>query len=231
MKEKDSWELRCSEEKFGDLRGDERFWSILTLARALNALRFCQMAFFGVLDEDTPAAIRQRINSFVFTGAVLYEALEFAQTLGEYFHDLPEFRETWSMLFRDRELREFRETTLYQLRNKFVFHFDREMAAQALQGFRKPPYIFNSGQGTTVGNAYYSLADLASLYFLLKEEGDDQLSAEALEEAFTARSVLLMQRMTDLSGRFGAAAEELIAVAYKELDPGARIFPSGIDSA
>ncbi len=80
MKERDSWELRCSEEKFADLRNDERFWSILTLARSLNALRFCQLAFLALPDDDTPAARRQRINSFVFTGAVLYEALGFAQT-------------------------------------------------------------------------------------------------------------------------------------------------------
>lgn len=223
MKEKDSWELRCSEERFEDLKNDERFWTILTLARALNALRFCQMAYFAMPDEDTPAAMRQRINSFVFTGAVLYEALEFAQTLGEYFHDLPEFRETWGTLFRDRELREFRETSLHRLRNTFVFHFDREIAPQALQGFRKAPYIFDSGQGATIGNAYYSLADLASLYFLVKEEDDDHLSAEELEEIFKARFVLLMQRMLDLSRRFGTAADELIAVALKELDPAARI--------
>lgn len=224
MKEKESWELRCSEEKFGDLSGDERFWSILTLARALNALRFSQVAFFAVSDEDTPAGRRQRINSFVFTGAVLYEAMGFAQTIGQYFHYLPEFKEGLGRLFQDRVLRDFRDTTLHRLRNNFAFHFDGEVAPQALRGFRKPPYVFESGRGPTTGNAHYDLADLASLYFLLREEGDDQLSAEALEEAFKARFLDVTRRMTDLSGRFGAAADELIAAGLKELDPDARIF-------
>ncbi len=224
MKESNSWELRCSEEKFGDLRDDQRFWSILTLARTLNALRFCQLAFFALPDEDTPAARRQRINSFVFTGGVLYEALNFAETLGQYFIHLPEFKEGFGSLFQDKVLREFRATILYRLRNKFVFHFDGEVAPQALRGFRKPPYVFASGHGPTVGNTHYDLADLASLYFLLREEDDDQLSAEALEKTFKARFVDLTKRMTDLSGRFGAAADELIAAGLKELDPDARIF-------
>ncbi len=220
MKERDNWELRCSEDKFGDLRDDERFWSILTLARSLNAFRFCQLAFFALPDDDTPAARRQRINSFVFTGAVLYEALGFAQTLGEHFHYLPEFKQGLGRLFQDRILREFRDTSLYLIRNKFVFHFDEEVAPQALRGFRKPPYIFASGHGPTAGNACYDLADVASLYFLLKEDDDDQLSAEA----FKARFLHLTEKMTDLSGRFGAAADELIAAGLKELDPDAGIF-------
>lgn len=230
MNERERWELRCSEEKFEDLKKDERFWSILTLSRAMNALRFCQVAFFHLPDEDTPSSRRQRINSFVFTGAVLYAALEFARTtLGKYFHHLPEFRKGFGSLFGDRAVREFRDTSLYRLRNKFVFHFDGEVAPQALRGFRKPPYIFESGHGPTVGNACYDLADLASLYFLLREEGDDQLSAEALEEAFKARFVGLMQRMKDLSGRFGIAADELIAAALKELDPDARILRVNVE--
>lgn len=226
MKEKQSWELRCSEEKFEDLRNDERFWAILTLARTMNALRFCQTAFFHLPDEDTPSARRQRINSFVFTGAVLYAALEFARTLGKYFRHLPVYGEGIGSLLRDRAVRRFRDTSLYRLRNKFVFHFDEDVAPQALQGFQKPPYIFDSGQGPKIGNAYYDLADSASLYFLLMEEDDDQLSAEELEKAVEARFRDLTGRMSDLSGRFGAAADELIAAGLKELDPDARLHPS-----
>lgn len=226
MKEEERWELRCSEKKFEELRNNERFWSILTLARALNELRFSQVAYFGPQEDDTPASRRQRINSFVFTGAILYEALGFAQTLGKYFQHLAAFKDGLARLFEDKTVRDFRDTTLHRLRNKFVFHFDDEVPTQALRGFRKPPYIFNSGQGPRIGNAYYDLADSASLYFLLMEKNDDQLSAEELERAVEERFRDLARKMSNLSGRFGAAADELIAAGLKELDPDARLHPS-----
>ncbi len=218
MKEKDSWELRCSEEKFEDLRNDERFWSIVTLARTLNALRFSQVAFFAVSDEDTPAARRQRINSFVYSSAILYEALNFAQTLGKYFSDLPEFQEGFGRLFQDKALLQFRDTTLHQIRNKFTFHFDGQVPPQALQHFTEPPYIFASGLGPTVGNTYYELADLASLYYLLTENGEELKQGE-----LEARFIDLTTSTKNISEAFGIAGDKLIGAGLVQLDPAAQL--------
>lgn len=67
------WEIVCSKDKFDDLRSDDRFLALLTLARFVNALRFCQQAVIDAQNKDTPSGSRQRINSFLFASSVLYE--------------------------------------------------------------------------------------------------------------------------------------------------------------
>lgn len=104
-KQQDPWEITLSGEEFERLKQDERFWAVLTLARTVNALRFVQVA--GISEEDTPSAQRQRMNSFLFLGAILYEGLQFAGILGKYFRDIPEFKEGFGELFKDRKLRAF----------------------------------------------------------------------------------------------------------------------------
>ncbi len=208
------WEVTLSREEFERLKQDERFWAILTLARIVNALRFVQLAGLSAEGDDTPSAQRQRMNSFLFLGATLYEGLIFARSLGEHFREVREFKDGFGRLFEDREVRDFSDNTLSKLRNKFVFHFDKDMAPEAIRSLDLTQYVFASGTDRHTGNVHYWLADVASLYYLLGQ--DDGVSIGDFQAWFTN----LVHRTTDLSGRFGTAAEELIAAAMEGLGAG-----------
>jgi len=215
-KQQGPWEITLSGEEFERLKQDERFWAVLTLARTVNALRFVQVA--GISEEDTPSAQRQRMNSFLFLGAILYEGLLFARSLGEHFSEVPEFKEGFGRLFEDKAVLSFSDNTLRKLRKKFVFHFDKDMAPEAIRGRDLSRYAFASGTDRQTGNAHYRLADVASLYYLF---GEDEGDCEGDLQAWLGD---VIRKTTDLSGRFGKAAEELIAAAMKRLGAGALKF-------
>jgi hypothetical protein len=60
-------EIVLAEDKFNQLRKDRTFLAILTLARCVNALRFCQTPLIESKRKSTPAVSRQRLNSVLFT--------------------------------------------------------------------------------------------------------------------------------------------------------------------
>lgn len=212
------WEITLSKEEFERVKQDERFWAILTLARILNALRFVQLAGLSAESNDTPYTQRQRLNSFLFLGAILYDGLIFARSLGKHFREFPEFKDGFGRLFEDREVRDFSDNMLSKLRNKFVFHFDKDVAPEAIRSLDLTQYVFASGADRHTGTVHYWLADVASLFCLLDQ--DNGVSIGDLQAWFTN----LIHRTTDLSGRFGTAAEELIAAAMEGLGAGTLEF-------
>src|SRR5688500_15467834 len=73
--ESDPWQVSCSADQFEAWRNDAGFCAVVTLARVANALRFAVYALVAVESSDTPAAKRQRMNSFMYSGALVFEAL------------------------------------------------------------------------------------------------------------------------------------------------------------
>lgn len=201
------WEIICSKHKFRDLKSDERFLALLTLARVVNALRFCPQAAIDAGNKDAPSGSRQRINSFWFGGSVLYEGFRVAEALGKYYRDLNSFKNGFAILLKDKDIRALRETFLERMRNKFVFHFDRDVAREALNNFKLPTYTFATSHGTTSGEMYFNLADEAVNNYLL------QPKAEESDHNLQVRLENLIQQTTNIMGGFIRAAECLMAEA------------------
>lgn len=210
-KQHKTWEITLSREQFKGLQKNERFWAVLTLARVVNALRFIQVAANSPESHDSPSVHRQIMNSCLFLGAVLYEGMAFAKSLGKHFKDMPAFSKDFGKLFEDPDVKKFHKRTLKKLRDKFVFHFDKDVAPGALRNLDLPQYVFISGRGNAVGEAYYWLADVASVNYLLDLDGDIH------EKEFLTSLSALLQRITDLSKCFGIAADELIAAALESM--------------
>ncbi len=99
------WEVQCSRQIFEQQIADERLHMLLTLGRIVNAMRFTQQAVEDIRDPDKPAGTRQRMNSFLFLGAILCEGMGFAShQLGKHFRHLPSFENGFQKLGRDRRV-------------------------------------------------------------------------------------------------------------------------------
>jgi hypothetical protein len=70
------WHITCDLQTFEKCRKDTKFAYIVTLARAVNALTFVNSVMVEMQDRDDPAAQRNRLNSYLFGSAIMYEALK-----------------------------------------------------------------------------------------------------------------------------------------------------------
>ena len=167
------WDIVCSKKKFRELKNDDRFWLMLTLGRIVNALYFCYQPAIDTGQKDTPSASRQRINSFLFASSILYEGLKVARTLGKHFNDLDSFKNGFAVLLKDKATHNLQKD-LKQIRNKFVFHFDKDVAQKALENFDMDIYKFASGYGKASGEMYFGMADEVAIHYLLNGEKTDE---------------------------------------------------------
>lgn len=201
------WDISCTKDIFDTLRTDEKFLDLLTLARLLNALRFCQQSVIDVRNSDRPSASRQRVNSFLFASSVLFEGFKLAGKLGEYFRDFESYRNGFEVLLKDRKIKNLRAKELKKIRNKVVFHFERGVLTEVLKDFDPQNYRFVSSFGRTSGELHYGLADVAVMKYLFQQQPGET------EEALNKRFLALLEDITELMGKFTEAAELLIAEA------------------
>lgn len=188
---------------FERLRHDPALHRVLTLARIVNTIRFAEVAVVTRGPEDTPSATRQSSSAGFYIGALLWEALEFADRLGKEFRDSPAFREHLAPLLKDPEVRRLRSGILQRLRNQAVYHHDDGVIPAGLGLVRNGDVVLMSTAGLTRRDAYYDLADIAVMHFALDGPQDVH------EWAATASEVL--QDIVRAAIRFAAAADHLIA--------------------
>jgi hypothetical protein len=206
-----SYDITCTQETFDRLKTDERFLALLTLGRVINALRFCQKAALDAKSVVGPAGARTWINSFLFASSVLYEAFLAIEKLAMHFKDFDSYKNGFAVLLKDRNTQSLRQSVLYRMRNKFVFHFDKDVAKESFENFELPVYKFASGKGRTSGEMYFGLADEAVMNYLL------QPTDEEPSESIKARYQKMLQDVTQLMGRFTASAEQLIMDVMEDM--------------
>lgn len=204
-----SYDISCSKEAFVRLKTDERFLALLTLVRVINALRFCQKAAIDANVVAGPVGARTRINSFLFAASVLYEGFFAVEQLAMHFKDFDSYRNDFAVLLKDRDTQSLRQSVLKRMRNKFVFHFDRDVAQQSFDHFKLPVYKFASGTGKASGEMYFGLADEAVINYLLQPANNEP------DESIRNRYEKILQDTTQLMGRFTESAKRLMAEAME----------------
>src|SRR5690348_15952245 len=125
------WALRMDKEKFDKIKNREGFWGLVALARAVNALRFVHSPLEH-FQNDSPAALRVRYNSFFFNCALFYEAGLLIQKLHEHHGGLPEFQ-ALAQVMNGKPALALRDSSLNPLRNHFVFHFAIDETGEQLK--------------------------------------------------------------------------------------------------
>jgi hypothetical protein len=190
---------------------------IVALCRIVNQLRFVHAALPS-WDDDSPAARRQRLNSFFFTAALLHEGVPLAQRLAQHYRYRTSFAEGFAELLRDSEVRELLSTYVKPLRNQAVFHADESEIAQRLAEFTGDGFVFASGTTFATGQVYYDLADIAAMRTFV---GPTDSYA-----AFLNASEAAVRRTTALTVAFMRAADKLIADVLKH----EQFLPGGLPS-
>jgi hypothetical protein len=196
-----NWRYVTDDANFERLKGDKTFWSVVALARVVNALRFVQMPLLDSEGKNSPSAVRARFNSFFFGCSLFYEASLFVQGLPGPHRTMPEFQ-SLAAIINDKDARSLRDSNLDNLRNKLVFHFDTEEIGKQLQKLQHP--VFLTATGKTNGEVYYEIADACAV--------------EAFKEApsMTDQELNdLVERSTNLTLNFVTTAE-LFIKAYLE---------------
>ena len=197
------WICKLTRDQFIRLRGDESFHALLALGRLVNSLRFMHQALLDSQLDDSPPRIRQRVNSFMYTGALLFEGIQLSKrSIGKHFRSLDAFS-GFKAIHGDPDAEELFRDQLRRLRNEAVFHFDTSSIASSLLVLNDEAVVFVRGSGFEQGNVYYELADTTALQLLT---GTQQTRDAAVEH-----SRLMVRRVTDLSVRFVRSADELIS--------------------
>ncbi|MFH1935736.1 MAG: hypothetical protein ABIN18_29725 [Pseudomonadota bacterium] len=206
-----AYDISCAKDKFNTLKTDERFLGLLTLARFVNALRFCQKA--GIDSQSTPgrAGERDRINSFFFISSILYEGFILVEKIEKYFKDIDSFKKGFSSLLKDRSVKSFRKLVRKRIRNKFVFHFDKDVAKESLENLELPEYIFASGIGKSSGEMVFVLAEEIAINYLLQPTQNES------DKDLTLRFQEIIEDTADIMRRFDESTENLIAEALPKM--------------
>jgi hypothetical protein len=199
--ETDAWKIRINEKEFDRLKKEERFWFLVTLARAVNAFRFVHSALEPVKNDDSPSAMRARYNSFLFNCALFAEAEILVKKLGQYFRQLPTFQEL-SRVTNCQDARTLLNSSLRPLRNTLVFHFDPAETGEQLQDLQLSEPIFVSAIGRTTGQRYYELADICAMRTLCGPDFPEEKGMASTQD--------LIERTTKLTLDFLTAAENFI---------------------
>jgi hypothetical protein len=195
-------EIYVSKEDFEELRSDRGFIILLTLARSVNALYFCFRSLLDYSNDNTPTGLRQHINSFLFSGAVLYEALLVADKLEKHFGDRDSYHNGFGTLLKEGETKLLRKKILERIRNTSTFHYNEGVTRKTIKTIDLPSYLFATGRGSSRSGTYYNLSDEMVIEFLF---GGSE-SREELDRVFRAT----LQRISKLLVSFTEAADMLI---------------------
>ena len=197
------WKIVITKEKFDVLKKKEEFWALVALGRAVNELRFIQMPLLHHENDNSPAAMRARYNSLLFSCAVFVESYLLVQKLNKHFGHMPEFQDLAKVTSKSKAAQELLKDSLFDLRNRLVFHFAIDEIGKQLENLELSEPIFVSAMGKTNGQVYYELADLCAARAFSKPLPEDDAAALA---AIAKRA----EAISDLILEFATQAETLI---------------------
>jgi len=230
------WRLEIPADVLAKLRDDEPFHQILALGRLVNSLRFLELAFLGFPahevpssvrfrlsqwlrarlrsfplwppSRDRPAGMRQRITSFQFMAATLFEGFRLLQKMRKNFHDQPVWQKEVAPILKDRLFERLFADSLEPLRNGAVFHFFYDVMGPLLRRLPDEATTFLSSYGTQQGQLVYELSDRLALDLFIGDVGGAKAQVE--------RAAVLMTRTRDLLIQVDGAAEALIGAYAKQ---------------
>lgn len=197
------WTILCDKSTLDGLRNDKGFWQLTAFARAVNSLRFVQAPLDDSQHDDTPSGQRLRMNSFLFTCALLYEAMLLVETMNPYWGRKTSFAGLHGML-KDKNIVRIRQYHLDDLRNQAVFHFRfvDELGAK-IAADKGNHYVFAVvGENETRKQVYYPSADIHALEILVGGDSTDAKFIDKLKQ--------IMKETTAFAVRFLNVADEFI---------------------
>lgn len=202
------WQVSCDRETFDACSKDERFRYVVSLARAVNSLKFVHSAMLQCGTGNSPESRRGRLNSYFFASAILYESIKLIRAMNQTFKNNQIFRDGLHSILRDPSAQKIEQEYLNPARNNAVFHFLPEAFDKMIQSATCDECIFASGRGKRREELYYPFADTITGGILVGFSSDTEEFYETLGKAMSDTSDLMM--------RFIDMAELFIARHLKE---------------
>jgi hypothetical protein len=201
------WKLTIEKEGFDKLRHNPEFMHILNLARVTNALNFCYKTLFDAGEAETPSGKRQLFYGMSFCNAVLYEGLDCARKLEDYFFDYESYKKGFEVLLNDPPTKQImtKGSPFDKIRNRVTYHFNPSIFEDVLTWAEFDSYVFGSGHSDKFGDIFYSLPEDLAINFLIGEHKEME-EGKQIYEKMTGEIISVMIR-------FVKSSEELIAEA------------------
>ncbi|MGA3119064.1 MAG: hypothetical protein ABSF90_32175 [Syntrophobacteraceae bacterium] len=197
------WQMACDRETFEKCRHDEEFPYIVALARAVNTLTFIHSAMKYPVSDNSPAAMRGRLNSYLFGSAIMYEALQLIKNMGRVFVDDELYQNGLRLILKDDIAKNIEHLHLKPARHGAVFHFDVTAFKETIDKALSNQCLFVSARGRSRMGTSYSYANIVSAEILVGFPAGGRDFERALGNA--------MQNTSDLVTKFADQAEPLIA--------------------
>jgi hypothetical protein len=141
-------------------RGDKKFAYVVALARAVNALNSAHSLMAGTTGKNTPAAIRDRMNSYFFVSAILYEVLKLIRKMSAVYRNDKSFQDSLQIVLKDKTAQTLEQMHLKAARRDAVFHYLPDRFAEAIAKTPMTECVFASILGQKKGSVHYLFADL-----------------------------------------------------------------------
>jgi hypothetical protein len=161
----EDWEITCKADEFEKMREKPEFIAIVRLARILNAFRTVHVTMADSTDDGSPAYDRLRTNTLLLTGAILHEGIESIKDNQKAYRDLDAYEKLQKDLLKTKRYALIKNY-IKDMRNKIVFHYDKEVFETTLLRYKRDKYVFARGQGPSKRNLNYSMADTLCLNYL-----------------------------------------------------------------
>lgn len=193
------------------IRAEARFVELMRLARLANSLSLVYAPIERSQSDQTPRARRERFAGLFHSAALLKEGLHTVRGLGQWYRHLPQF-EGFVEIFRDPVVSKLESGLLDTVRDKLVFHFDRDAIVTGLDRSPLADYFVMCTyptSGPAINETYFDTADDIVLWYLFGEAKSDKDYMEQLETFTVGVSSLLT--------RFLIASHRLIAAGFLEL--------------
>ena len=105
-------------ERWSSLCADPAFVELLRLARVVNFLGLTFSPILIHMEDQSPRARRDRFSGFFCAAALLHEGLRTAESLGQYFRTMPQYKSGFAPLLSDLEITALRSGDLGKIRNE-----------------------------------------------------------------------------------------------------------------
>jgi hypothetical protein len=167
---------------FKKCRGDKRFAYVVALARAVNALNSANSLMMSTTGRNDPAAHRDRMNSYFFVSAILYETLKLIRTMGSVYGNDKSFQDSIQMLLKDKTAQAVERMHLKAARRDAVFHYLPDPFAEAIAKTPMTECVFLSSVGEKRGSLHYAFADYIAAEMMVGARLDDNVTVNDMME-------------------------------------------------
>ena len=163
-----------SRDVFRECRKDKKFAYVVALGRAVNALNAAHSLMMRTAGEDSPAALRDRMNGHLFVSGILYESLKLIRKMNGVFLGDKSFETSLRLVLKDPSSQAVEKMHLKPARHGAVFHFDPDRFTGAIAKTPLSDCVFVSSIGERRGSIHYSFADTITAEIMIggkSEEG------------------------------------------------------------